>query len=127
LQKSFAKDINGIVASELIMLYLVSSTSNIEAGTASIFVRDHDNEHRSENSDYHNVTIEITPDGDNANNTMLSKPGTLPVAAEELDLEAYPILSKLFPSDLEWLPTWQLSGLLRNIVNIDNNKKQDPC
>jgi hypothetical protein len=52
----FAKDINGIMAFELMMLYL-TSTSSIEAGTASTLVQDDDG-HDSEDSDY-NTTITV--------------------------------------------------------------------
>jgi hypothetical protein len=35
----------------------------------------------------------MTPDGQNISNMTLSTLGALPLAAEELDMEAYPILS----------------------------------
>jgi hypothetical protein len=44
--------------------------------------------------------VEITQDKDNASNMILSIPGALPLATEELDMEAYQIWSRPFPSDL---------------------------
>jgi hypothetical protein len=63
------------------------------------------------------------PDGDHASKTMLPILGPLPMAAEELDMEAYPILSPIFPSESGGLPAWQLSGLLRDIVNLYKKSK----
>jgi hypothetical protein len=104
LQKTFAKDINGIVTSELIMLYL-AFTSRMQMGTASRTLVQDDDGHDCEDSDY-NTTVEMTSDGDDASNMMLPILGALPMAAEELDMEAlYPILSQLlFPSDSGGLP-----------------------
>jgi hypothetical protein len=69
------------------------------------------------NSDY-NTMIEMTQDGEDVSNIILPILGALPMAAEELDMDAYPILRHLFPSDLDGLPAWQLSGLLCNIMNL---------
>jgi hypothetical protein len=130
LQKMFAKDINGILTSDLIMIYL-ASTSSIKAGTAAttLVLRDDDAGQDSEddNSSYYTTSTtldEMTPsDGDNASKTMLPILRPLPMAAEELDMEAYPILSRLFPSESGGLPAWQLSGLLRDIVNLYKKSK----
>jgi hypothetical protein len=52
LQKTFAKDINGILTSDLIMIY-TASTSSVEAGTGAttLVLRDDDDGHDSEDED----------------------------------------------------------------------------
>jgi hypothetical protein len=131
LQKTFAEDINGVLTFDLIMIYLAASTSIIEAGTAAttLVLRDDDAGHDSEDEDssYYTSTAldEVAPpDGEDATSkTMLPILGPLPMAVEELDMEAYPILSQLFPSESGRLPAWQLSGLLRDIVNLYKKSK----
>jgi hypothetical protein len=62
------------------------------------------------------------PDGDDASKVMLPILGSIHMAAEEPDIEAYPILSQLFPSESGGLPAWQLYGLLHDIVNLYQKK-----
>jgi hypothetical protein len=80
------------------MIYL-ALTSSIEAGAATSLVLRYDDGHDSEDEDsyYYDMTIdEMTPpDGDDASKMVLPILGSLPMAAEELDMEAYPILSQL--------------------------------
>ena len=126
LQKTFATDINGIMTSDMTMMIydLLASTSSTEVGTATTGGHDSDDE------DYdYNITVddddEMTPpdDGDDASQMMLPILGALPMATEELDMAAYPILSRLFPSESGGLPAWQLSGLLQDIVNLYKKSK----
>jgi hypothetical protein len=65
------------------------------------------------------------PDGDSASKTMLPILGSLPMAAEELNMKAYPILGQLFLSESGGLSAWQLSGLLHDFVNL-NKKRARP-
>jgi hypothetical protein len=133
LQKTFAKDISGVMTSELLLMLHLASISSMEAGTGTLVQEDDDEQETEDSDDDHHEPLddnfvntteeEIAPDGDDANNMMLPPVVAFPMAAEELDIETYPILGRLFPSDLGGLPTWQLSGLLRDIVNLYKKSK----
>jgi hypothetical protein len=67
---------------------------------------------------------EMTPsDQDEASTTMLPILRSLPMAAEELDMEAYPILGQLIPSESGGLLAWHHSGPLCDIVNLYKKSK----
>jgi hypothetical protein len=84
----------------------------------------HDSED-DDSSSYTSTTLdEMTPPvRDGASKMMLLILGPLHMAAEELDMEVYPILSRLFPSESGGLPAWQLSRVLRDIVNLYKKSK----
>jgi hypothetical protein len=90
LQKTFAKDINGILTSDLVMIYLAPHPVSRRSTATTLVLRDdlvlRDNHGLdSEDKDsYYSTTIdEMTPSNrDNASKIMLLTLGSLPLATE---------------------------------------------